>query len=85
MGTDCGQRIKAVAMYKGEGKHFRSICFSHYQTSGNIIGHVPRRISATCNLFIQKGERGCYCMQSYWPMMLAIAEICLQWARGSLA
>ena len=27
----------------------------HYQTSGNIIGHMPCRISATCNLFIQKG------------------------------
>ena len=23
--------------------------------SGNIVGHVPRRISAACNLFIQKG------------------------------
>ena len=22
--------------------------------SGNIVGHVPRRISAACNLFIQK-------------------------------
>ena len=23
--------------------------------SGNIIGHMPRRIPAACNLFIQKG------------------------------
>ena len=47
--------------YKGGGRSratedpYAVASASRYQTSGNIIGHVPCQISTACNLLIQKG------------------------------
>ena len=49
-------RARVTTLYQGTSQSLGSFCYGT-DKNGSIIAHLPRKISSTCAMFLQRGGR----------------------------